>query len=419
MQARISAIRSWAYIAQRPDWVLAKEEMAARARAAEAKLSDALHARLTERFVNRRTSVLMRKLGNDSGLPTVGVEDGDVLVEGEAIGSLEGLHFKVDPQARHSDRKLLLAAAEKHVPQLLEQRALRLAGDVDAGATELELHGTTIRWQDTALAKLSPGRNALHPRIELDSSIARLADHTRGQLIAALEGWLAQQLKPLDPLRVLETASLSDKGGPELRALLIRLVESGGIMEREGSGLDRLNKAQRNTLTKMGVRVGALDIFVPAMLRLRALQAWSVLAAASGLRSPLVSPDPLMPPALDLDNRKPPTGYRRVGQQAIRIDSAEKLLREAHGVRLAHEGQPFALDPSKAISMGIRAETFAQLLRLGGFRSVVPKALPKDAHGPPAPSRWRWRPARRVAEPERPVTVREGNAFAALAELVR
>ncbi len=419
LQGRISAIRSWAYIAQRPDWVLAKEEMAARARAVEAKLSDALHTRLTERFVNRRTSVLMRKLGNDSGLPTVDVEDGDVLVEGEMIGSLEGLHFRVDPQARHTDRKLLLAAAEKHVPALLEQRALRLAGDIAAGVAALELKDNVIRWQNTALATLTPGRSALHPRVELDAAIVRLAEHTRGHLIAALEGWLADLLKPLDPLRVLEAASQSDKGGPELRALLIRLVESGGMMNREDSGLDRLNKAQRNTLTKMGVRVGALDIFVPAMLRLRALKAWSVLAMASGLRSPVMSFDPLMPPALELDNRKEPAGYRRVGKQAIRVDSAEKLLREAHGVRLAHEGQPFALDPSKAISMGIRAETFAQLLRLGGFRSVVPRSLPKGAHGPPAPSRWRWRPSRRPAEPQRPVAVREGSAFAALAELVR
>lgn len=335
------------------------------------------------------------------------------------IGSLEGLHFKVDPQARHADRKLLLAAAEKHVPRLVEQRALRLAGDIAAGSAELALIGTAIRWQDTALAKLTPGRNMLHPRIELEASIARMAEHTRAQLITALVGWLAEQLKPLDPLRVLEAASQSDKGGPELRALLIRLVESGGTMDRESSGLDRLNKAQRNTLTKMGVRVGALDIFVPAMLRLRALEAWTILAAASGLQSPVISADPLMPPALELDKRKTPAGYRRVGQQAIRIDSAEKLLREAHGVRLAHDGQPFALDPSKAISMGIRAETFAQLLRLGGFRSVVPRALAKGAHGPPAPSRWRWRPSRRATEPQRPVIAREGSAFAALAELVR
>ncbi len=419
LQGRISAVRSWAYITQRPDWVRAKEEMAARARAVEARLSDALHARLTERFVNRRTSVLMRKLGADSGLLKVGVEDGDVLVEGEAIGSLAGLNFKVDPQARHADRKLLLAAAEKHVPPLLEQRAIRLAGDIAAGSADLELKGNAVRWQDTALATLAPGRTILQPRIEVDASIAHLAEPARRQLETALEGWLAQQLEPLDPLRVLESASQSQQGGPELRALLIRLVEFGGMIDREVSGLERLNKTQRNALAKMGVRVGALDIFVPAMLRPRALKAWFVLTTVSGISAPPMSTDPLIPPALALAGSRPPAGYRRVREQAVRIDIAEKILREAHGVRLAHPGQPFALDPSKPISMGIQPETLAQLLRQGGFRSVVPKALPKGAHGPPAPSRWRWRPTRRSAEPPRPVQAREGSAFAALAELVR
>ena len=113
LQHRIASIRSWAYIAQRPDWVVAKDEMAARARAVEARLSDALHARLTERFVNRRTAVLMKKLGPDAALLPVELAGEQVLVAGEAIGALKGFRFVVDPTARHSDRKLLLAVIEK------------------------------------------------------------------------------------------------------------------------------------------------------------------------------------------------------------------------------------------------------------------------------------------------------------------
>ena len=103
LQMRIASIRSWAYIAQRPDWVLAKDEMAARARAVEARLSDALHARLTERFVNRRTTVLMKKLGPDAALLPVTLEDDAVLVDGEHIGELTGFRFRVDPGGRASD----------------------------------------------------------------------------------------------------------------------------------------------------------------------------------------------------------------------------------------------------------------------------------------------------------------------------
>ncbi|MFN5781541.1 MAG: helicase-related protein, partial [Novosphingobium sp.] len=141
LQGRIAAIRSWAYIAQRPDWVLAREEMAARARAAEARLSDALHARLTERFVNRRTSVLMKKLGPDAALLPVTIEDERVLVDGEPIGALTGFAFRVDPATRLADRKLLLAAAERHLPGLLAKRAMSLAETIESGeGAGLSLH---------------------------------------------------------------------------------------------------------------------------------------------------------------------------------------------------------------------------------------------------------------------------------------
>ena len=106
LQGRISAIRTWAYICQRPDWVLARDEMASRARAVEAKLSDALHARLTERFVNRRTAILMKSLGQDAGMLPIELNDsGEVSVEGEVLGHVEGLRFKVDSSARHEDRR--------------------------------------------------------------------------------------------------------------------------------------------------------------------------------------------------------------------------------------------------------------------------------------------------------------------------
>ncbi|MFT4057906.1 MAG: helicase-related protein, partial [Novosphingobium sp.] len=146
LQGRIAAIRSWAYIAQRPDWVLARDEMAARARAVEARLSDALHGKLTERFINRRTAVLMKKLGPDTGLLSVRLEDEEVLVEGEHIGSLRGFTFQVDPGARLSDRKLLLAAAEKHLSTLLGTRADALVAGIHDGTAAISLADGALLW---------------------------------------------------------------------------------------------------------------------------------------------------------------------------------------------------------------------------------------------------------------------------------
>ncbi|MCB2072790.1 MAG: helicase [Novosphingobium sp.] len=419
LQGRIAAIRSWAYIAQRPDWVVAKEEMAERARAVEARLSDALHGRLTERFVNRRTAVLMKKLGPDAGLLPVRLDGDDVLVDGEHIGTLQGFRFQVDPLARHSDRKLLLAAAERHVPALAAERAQALARSIAEGSAALELQKGAIVWDGEKLAQLERGKAILAPQLVPDRATGLLPDAARRALTSALEGWLEKDLGSLAPLKRLDEASQSHDAGPELRALLIRLVEAGGMMSREGSGIDQLDKSQRGQLAKLGVKVGALDIFVAAMLRPAPLTAWRELAALGGTRQRAAEPDPVMPPALASTRKKIPPGYRRVGKQWLRLDMAEKLLREAHAVRVPSGRRPFILNPAKAVSMGLTTQSYSQLLRLGGFRPVMPRPLAEGTFGPPAPLVWRWRPSRKPPAQRKPARVRQDSAFAALAELVR
>jgi len=385
----------------------------------EARLPDALHGKLTERFVNRRTAVLMKKLGPDAALLSVRLEDEEVLVEGAHIGSLRGFSFKVDPSARHADRKLLLAAAERHVPALLSRRAEELTAQIHAGEADIALEAHALAWEGEALARFAPGRTLLTPQLVADRALDTLPANVRKPLIAALEGWVEARLEPLVPLRKLEEASRSAEGGPALRALLIALVDAGGMLTREASGVDKLDKVQRTRLAKLGVRVGALDLFVPAMLRPVPLALWRDLARISDPAARIQPPVDVMPPVLPASRHRPPPGYRTLGKQLIRLDMAEKLLREAHGAREPGGRRPFALDPARAVSMGLTTASYARLLRLAGFQPLMPRALPEAAHGPPAPVRWRWRPPRRHQDTGRPVEAREGSAFAALAELVR
>ena len=419
LQMRIAAIRSWAYIAQRPDWVLAREEMAARARAAEARLSDALHARLTERFVNRRTSVLMKKLGSDAALLPVRLDGDAVQVDGETIGHLAGFRFRVDPQARLADHKLLLAAAERHLPELRAARAAELLAGLDAGTAALSLAGSALTWEGEEVARLTQGRSLLSPRIRLDSALAGLGSAQRQLLEAALAAWLGEALAALAPLRRLEAASSDPAAGAELRALLIQLVEAGGILARMGSGIERLSSEQRKGLTRIGVRVGALDLFVPEMLKYPALQAWRTLQAAREVPSP--APVPGMPAVVPLPGKTlPPPGYRQLGKQAIRLDMAEKLLRSAHEVRVGARHKSFVLDPALAISTGLSTKAYALLLRQSGFTASTPRRLDEGQFGPPQPPRWRWKPPRQAAPASLPPSQpRPGSAFAALAGILR
>lgn len=415
LQGRIAAVRSWAYITQRPDWVHARDEMAARARAVEARLSDALHARLTERFVNRRTAVLMRKLGADAGLLPVRLAGNDVMVDDEAIGSLHGFRFQVDPLARHSDRKLLLAAAEKHLPGVLGNRARTLAEEIAGDTAPIALFEGTIAWDGEPLARLAPGRTVLSPQLAPDPALALIPAAERKVLVGALTGWIERRIALLAPLHKLESVSAALAGGPELRALLIRLVDAGGMLGRTASGVAELGDEQRGRLRALGVRVGALDIFVPAMLRPAPLALWHELAVLKGLVPPPVLAE--MPPVVRASG-PPPLGYRQLGNQCLRIDLAEKLILEAHGVRTARAQRSFVLAPALARSMGLTLDSHVQLLRLAGFQPSVPKPLGEGVFGPPRPTTWRWRPPRRQSEPRGAPPPQRHGAFAGLAELV-
>ncbi|TAD82765.1 MAG: helicase, partial [Sphingomonadales bacterium] len=404
LQGRIAAIRSWAYICQRPDWVLARDEMAARARAVEAKLSDALHARLTERFVNRRTTLLMKSLGQDAGaLPVTLEPDGHLTVEGESIGRLEGFRFHVDPSAGVADRRMLLAAGEKALPALLASRAEWL---LTQGLSELEISGGAIRWQGRALAEITfPGHPFGAPRLALTRDVALLPDAAKAKLEAGLAAWLDAQLEPLAPLRALAEAARDPAAGSQARALVITLIDARGVISREEAGLENLPKEMRPYLRKLGITFGALDIFAAPLLK----PAPRRLLHALGLdQRPLQdSMQPVLAEGSWAKGRLP-AGYRFAGTQAIRVDLAEKIVRAAFDARgavvAAHpkeRGRPFRVDLALSVSVGLEAENARRLLGSAGFRCDRARAQAEGAFGPPAPDRWHWRPRRPGDKDER------------------
>ena len=413
LQGRIAAIRSWAYICQRPDWVLARDEMASRARAVEAKLSDALHARLTERFVNRRTAILMKSLGQDASmLPITLTDDGILKVEDEPLGHVEGFRFVVDAAANHADRKMLLAAAEKALPRLLGERADALAA---SGMEEIEIGRGAIRWKGQMLAKLRTRDGQVKPELEPARELASLSDASRANLMAALDTWLDKQLEPLEPLRKMHIAATNPDAGSQARALLLNLISGHGFVTREKAGIEHLPKEMRPFLRKIGVTFGALDIYSPMLLKPAPRQ----LLHALGIdRRPLQE---AMLPVIP-DAKKLPSGYRHAGSQAIRLDLAEKIFRSAHEARAkADKSRKFRLDLALPISIGLEEKNAERLLGQAGFRVQRAKPLAEGAFGPPRPDSWEWRPSRRKQQRSAPAASkpREGSAFAGLADLMK
>ena len=407
---RLAGIRSWAYIAQRADWLADPAKWAARTRDVEARLSDALHDRLTQRFVDRRTAVLVRDIGarGADALPVTVAADGEVSVGPEPIGHLSGFDFRVDPTARLADKRLLLAAAERRLGDELDRRgaALVAAGD-EAFALVDDDGGLAIAWADGnhLLARLAPGRSLLEPAVRTVRALDRLSAHRRAALRARLERWVeAEVAKHLMPLKALSRAATDRSASAGVRALAAMLVDAGGVLPRKAmtAQLAQLDKADRHALHRLRVRLGALDLFVPLLLKPGA-QRWR--AALAAVRSGLAMPRLPDPSAATLGGDADPRGaglaFRRLGATWLRVDLADRLATHAHLHRQTGQGEP--LDTALVTSLGLDEQSITRLMAEVGFV--------------PSEGSWTWRGNRGPRRERREALPRPGNAFAELAKL--
>jgi len=403
---RLAGIRSWAYIAHRADWLKEPAKWAERTREVEARLSDALHERLTQRFVDRRTAVLVRDIGarGADALPVTVAADGEVSVGPEPIGHLTGFEFRVDPSARLADKRLLLAAAERRLGDELDRRAGTLieAPDASFALTVEEKGGVAVSWDGHILARLAPGRSLLEPALRTARALDRLSAQTRAALRERLERWLDAQIgHHLRALQQLSAAGTDPATSPGVRALSAMLADAGGVLPRKAAlgAISHLEQADRQALHKLRVRLGPLDVFLPPLLK-PAAQHWraALLAVRQGQPMPALPAAGAATLTAEADPRGASLAYRRAGRAWIRIDLADRLASHAHKVRSAGGADP--VDAELATSVGLDEEAVARLMSDVGFTRAG------DA--------WRWR-GRRTPRPERRST--GSHAFAELAKL--
>lgn len=443
LSGRIAAARTWSYIAHRPDWLAQPADMAERTRALETRLSDALHAALTQRFVDRRTTVLLRDLGQGAGNLPVDVDTtGRVLVDGEHIGRLDGFRFSVDPDARVSDRRMLLAAAERRLGTVLAIRAEELIAAPDTAIALSAEPGTApvVMWGDTLLASVSAGTSLLTPVIQLDRSLMTLHPDTQKRVAERLAKWFAgQKEKHLLPLVKMAESAQDAAVPPVLRAVFAQLADAGGIIARTAldPALAQLDKPERFALRKAGIVIGVLDIFHAGLLKPGAAK-WRLALQAAKRGKPML---PLPPAGATLANPEKglgelgasAAGFRGFGDQHLRVDLAERMAKAAHDT-LA-KGEPFRADNPLIISLGLQEPGFLHLMRVAGFRPVAdaaegaPNWVFKGRPKPPPPRirtdaapRGGKRPDKRTPEraPQKPARTepRPENAFAGLAALL-
>ncbi len=394
---RIAHIRTWTFVANRPDWLDDPFHWQGRTREIEDRLSDALHERLTQRFIDRRTSVLMRRLRQKEDLMSTVEDDGGVLVEGELVGRLDGFRFIPAPSTG-ADVKGLKAAWAQAVAREILGRAQTLAAAPDP-AFSIDREARIV-WHGAAVARLQAGASALEPRIVLIAD-DQLTGPDRDAVGERLQKFLTRHIDGvLEPL--VKLAHAEDVQGLA-RGLAFRLVENFGVVAREDVADDvrALSQDDRASLRRYGVKFGAFHVFVPALLKpaptaLR-LVLWGISLEKDGKADAGALPP--MPgqglTSVAFDRATPrgfyrTVGFRICGERCVRIDMLERLAdtirdRVFWKPRFDGEARPagsgegggFTVVPDMMSLVGCSGEEFAGILRSLGYRSETRPIAPE------------------------------------------
>ncbi|WP_226573306.1 helicase-related protein [Acuticoccus sediminis] len=427
---RIAHIRTWTFVANRNDWLADPAEWRETTRNVEDRLSDALHERLMQRFVDRRTSVLMKRLRENAMLESEVNDAGDVMVEGQHVGSLHGFRFQADASADDPrDAKALRAAASKALAKEMERRADKVAAAPD---TALTLGSdAAIRWQGAVIARITASDDTLKPNAVLLADDS-LPAPSRDKVQARLSQWLAAHVTGLlKPLFDLRNAEGLDGGA---RGLAYRLSEQLGSVERANVAEEAkaLDQTARAGLRALGVRFGAYHIFVPALLKPAPSQLMALLWALKnadldvpGLAEvPQLSASGRTSITLDPEVPKPlyqVVGFRPCGPRAVRIDILERLADQIRPLVAWRPGPDAGDPPPGAVPqgggflvtvamtslLGCSGEDFAAILTSLGYRVDRHEASPAEREALRAANEIRSKASRQAERGGRvPVPVR-------------
>ena len=404
LAARLSSVRTLAYVANRPDWLVDPAGWQGRMRQLEDRLSDTLHEKLMARFVDRRTSALMRGLRVREDMLAGVAADGAVTVEGHFVGRLTGVRFEPAQGSSVLEEKALRAAATHAVGPEIARRLGKLAAEADE-AFALTPDGAVL-WRGEAAGVLIGGQ-PFRPQVRLLGELGH--DAARQRAAQRLEAFVAGEAsRRLAALKKLEAAVADGRIKGLARGLAYRLIEAGGVLDRTvvRAEVRELSQVERRALRGLGVRLGAFSVFMPSLLRPEARALTQALAArdvpgwrpAVGALSRLPSPTP-SPRALAA------FGLRAVRGLAVPVEQLERLdellrasARQAGGVVLSDQARD---------ELGWRDDEARTVLKGLGFSAV------KRAGEPLA---WRRHGEREFAVEHRAI-VAPNSPFAALAAL--
>ncbi|MCB6178727.1 helicase [Rhodobacter sp. Har01] len=387
LSRRLAHIRTWTYVTQRKGWVDDETHWREETRAVEDRLSDALHAALTQRFVDRRTSVLLRRLKQKEDLVAEVNDKGEVTVEGQFVGKLEGFRFQQDATGSADEARTLRQAA---IAALRPEFSLRADRFYNAPDTEMDFtEQGGLMWGNSAVGKLVKGADPLKPGVEAfvdDEAGPEVAEKVRRRLQHFIDRKVAALYEPL--LAMGRDEALSGLA----RGFAFRMTEALGVLPRDSVAAEvkELDQDTRGVLRKHGIRFGQYTVFLPALLKPAATRLRLVLWSLwNGLSEFPESPPPglvTIPNIAEVPKQHYTlSGYHPAGTRAIRIDMLERL---ADILRTRDSKAGFEATPDMLSITGMTLDQFADLMTGLGYKADKaerPKAKPAVSVEAPAP----------------------------------
>jgi ATP-dependent RNA helicase SUPV3L1/SUV3 len=431
LSGRLAQIRTWTYASHRASWTKDSAHWQGVTRAVEDRLSDALHEQLTQRFIDRRTSVLMKRLREDDDIQLTLDDSGGVAIGGETVGKLEGFRFEADARAEGIHGRTLRAAAMRGLEGEFYARARRIAAAEDKDIS-LSEHGK-LWWDGAIVGHLVAGASAYEPRVEIlaDERLhGDLRESVQARLDAFVRTRIAVRLAPLLKLHAAVEAKAGTDGalpGPA-RGVAHQLLEHFGSMARDRLALPENIGPLIRALKDHGVWFGRRSVYLPKLLRPEAAGLLALLWGVWTKQARLPAPPQAGLTSFANDARLPhdflaAAGFRVVARRAIRLDMLERIEEELEKGAAAGVNAETLLPKLVSLIGSSNDELKAVLAELGwetvevadtgnGVTNVWRKAAPKPR------ARAKPRDDRRKPK-EFKVEIRPDSPFAGLAALVR
>ena len=271
---RISNVRTWAYVANKKNWVENADYWIQLTKTIEDNLSDRLHEELTKSFIDKKISILARGLKQDMILKTNIDEKNKVIIDEQYVGEIKGLKFLIDFMSKNldADLKSIKKAARKGVQDELVKRVSQIIQQNNL----IINNENKILWQNEPIAKIKKGENYLNPEIEIIADDS-LPLENKSELEVFVKNWLYQYINEnLGDLINLTKVKIENQ---YLRALAFQLYENNGVLKRKNIDeiIKLISKEERKKLWSMGIKIGRYHIFLPKMLKPKAVTLRTIL----------------------------------------------------------------------------------------------------------------------------------------------